>query len=57
MFSKPEDVVCNFMIEKSNYCSDVMKNYFNKELIMTKKMMEILRTLLNVEFVIMFMLK
>ena len=45
------------MIEKSNYCIDVMKNYLNNELVMTKKMMKILRTLQNIEFVIMFMLK
>ena len=25
------------MIEESTYCSDVMKKYFNKELVMTKK--------------------
>ena len=45
-FSKPfksyldEDVVYNFisrMIEASKYYSDVMKNHFNKELVMTKK--------------------
>ena len=24
------------MIKESKYCSDVMKNYFNKELVMTK---------------------
>ena len=27
----------NSMIEESNYCSDVMKKYFHKELAMTKK--------------------
>ena len=27
----------NSMIEESNYCSDVMKKYFHKELVMTKK--------------------
>ena len=45
-FSKPfksyldEDVVYNFisrMIEASKYYSDVMKNHFNKEFVMTKK--------------------
>ena len=25
------------MIEKSKYCSDVMKEHFNKELVMTKE--------------------
>ena len=25
------------MIAENNYCSDVMKKYFNKELVMTKK--------------------
>ena len=42
-FSKPfksylgEDVVYNFMIEASKYCSHVMKKHFNKELVMTKE--------------------
>ena len=45
-FSKPfktylgKDVVYNFinsMIEESKYLSDVMKKYFNKELVMTKE--------------------
>ena len=45
-FSKPfksyldEDVVYNFissMIGESKYCSDVMKNHFNKEPVMTKE--------------------
>ena len=45
-FSKPfkshlgEDTVYNFissMIKESNYCSDVMKKYFIKELVMTKE--------------------
>ena len=45
-FSKPfqtyldKDAVYNFinnMIEKSEYCTDVMKKYFSKELVMTKK--------------------
>ena len=25
------------MIEESNYCSEMMKNHFNKELVMNKK--------------------
>ena len=35
-----KDAVYNFissMIEESNYCSDVMKKHFNKELVITKK--------------------
>ena len=44
------------MIEESNCCREVMKKYFNKELMMTKKIMKILRTLLNVGFVIVLML-
>ena len=45
-FSEPfktylgKDVVYNFvnnMIQESKYCSDVMKNYFNKELLITKE--------------------
>ena len=45
-FSKPfkphlsEDAVYNFiksMLKESKYCSDVMKEHFNKELVMTKK--------------------
>ena len=35
-----ENAVCNCissMIEKSKYCSDVMKKHFNKELVMTKE--------------------
>ena len=45
-FSKPfktylgKDKFYNFinnMIEESKYCSDVMKKYFNKELVMTKE--------------------
>ena len=45
LFSKPsksnvgKDAVYDFinsMIKESKYCSDVMKKYFNKELVMTK---------------------
>ena len=35
-----EDAVYNFvtsMIKESNYCSDVMKKHFNKELVMIEK--------------------
>ena len=45
-FSKPfksylgKDPVCNFissMIKESEYCKDVMKKHFNKELVMTEQ--------------------
>ena len=35
-----KDAVCNFinsMVEKNQYCSDVMKKHFNKELVMIKE--------------------
>ena len=54
-----EDAIYNFissMIEESKYCSDVMKKHFNKELLMTRKTMKVLRTLLNVGSVIMIIL-
>ena len=38
-----KDEVCNFiysLIEESKYYSDVMKNHFNKELVMTKEDIE-----------------
>ena len=44
------------MIEESKYCSDVMKKSFNKKLVMTKKTMKILKTLLNITFAAMIML-
>ena len=37
------------MIEESKYCGHVMKKYFNKKLVMIKKMMKILKTTLNVD--------
>ena len=64
-FSQPfksylgEDAVYPFissMIKESKYCSDVMRKHFNEELVMTKKRMKILRTLLNVGSVIMIIL-
>ena len=64
-FSKPfksyigEDSLYNFiscMIEESKYCSNVMEKHFNKKLVMTKKTMKILRTLLNIRSVIMIIL-
>ena len=54
-----EDVVYNFinsMIEESKYCTDIRKKDFNRELVMTKMIMKILKTLRSVGFVIMFML-
>ena len=44
------------MIRESKYCSNVMKKHFNKELVMTKKDMKILRTSLIVGFVVMIIL-
>ena len=43
-------------IEESKYCSYVMNKHFNRELVMTKKIMKILLALLNVGCVIMFIL-
>ena len=51
-----KDAVYNFinsMTEESKYCSEVMKKHFNKELVMTKRTMKILRALLNAGSVIM----
>ena len=42
-FSKPfktylgKDAFINSMIEESKYCNEVMRKYFNKELVMTKE--------------------
>ena len=44
------------MIRESKNCSEVTKRHFNKELVMTKKLMKILRTLLNVGSVIILIL-
>ena len=33
----------NSMIKESKYCSDLMKKHFTKELVMTVKMLQILR--------------
>ena len=44
------------MIKQGKYCSNVIKKHFNKELVMTKKDMEILRTSLIVGFVVMTIL-
>ena len=55
-----KDVVYNFvnnMTEETKYCSEVMKKYFNKEFVMTKEVMMILKTLLNIGFVIILILK
>ena len=46
-----EDTVYNFisiMIEESEYCSDVMKKHFNKELIRLIKIMKTLRTQISI---------
>ena len=55
-----KDAFNNFikiMIEESKYCTDIMKKHFSKELLTTKKIVKILRNLLNVGFVVMIMLK
>ena len=44
-------------MEESKYCADIMKNHFNKELLMTEKIMKILKSMLNFGFVMMIMLK
>ena len=46
----------NSMIKESKYCSDLMKKHFTKELVMTVKMLQILRNLRNVGFKVMVML-
>ena len=54
-----EDTIYNFinsLVEESTYCTDVMKKHFKKKLVMTKRDLNILRTLLNVGFVTMVML-
>ena len=54
-----EDTIYNFinsLVEESTYCTDVMKKHFNEKLVMTKRDLNILRTLLNVGFVTMVML-
>ena len=40
------------MIEESKYCIEVMTKHFNEELLITKNIMKILRTLLNVGFLV-----
>ena len=53
------DAIHNFlnpMIEECNYCIEVMKKHFNKELVMTKDNEEF-RTLLNVGSVTIIRLK
>ena len=44
------------MIKESKYCSDVIKNNLTKNLLRLKRTMMILRTQLNVGFMIMIML-
>ena len=64
-FSKPfksylgKDTVYNFIkstIKESKYSNEVMKNILAKNLWWLKKRMKILRTLQNVEFVIIIIL-
>lgn len=59
-FSKPfksylgefVDKVMNSMFKECKYYSCVMKQNFDKELMLTKKMIKVLKTLLSVGFVI-----
>ena len=64
-FSKPfksylgENAVSNLinsMVEEHKNYSDMMRKYFNKELVWLKRMMTILTTLLNAAFVMYLML-
>ena len=43
------------MIEESQYCADILKKHFNKEVVMTKMIMNILGTILNVGLGMMIM--
>ena len=43
------------MIEESQYCTDVLKKHFNKEVVMTKMIMNILGTILNAGLGMMIM--
>ena len=45
----------NNMIEESQYCTDVLKKHFNKEVVMTKMIMNILGTMLNAGLGMMIM--
>ena len=44
------------MIKEREQGSDVMKKHFNKDFVMTKKMMKILKTVQNAGFVVRNML-
>ena len=44
------------MIKESKYCCEVMKKYFNKELVMTKEDNGNLKNYINVRLVTMIML-
>ena len=47
-------VILSSMIKESKCYSDVMKEYFNKELVMAKKKMtKVLRTVVSVRFVVL----
>ena len=53
------DAVSNFIssiIEESKYCSDIMKNYFNKKFVMIKKDNEHFKNSTNFVSVIMIIL-
>ena len=55
-----EDVAYNIissMVEESKFCTVIMKNHFNKEIVMTKEDDEDLKALPNAGIVIMIMLQ
>ena len=49
-------IYINSMIKESKYCCEVMKKYFNKELVMTKEDNGNLKNYINVRLVTMIML-
>ena len=54
-----ENTVYNFInsiVEESKYCSDVRKKHFNKELVTTRNIIEIIKTILNAGFMTVIML-
>ena len=53
---KDEYNFINSMNEESKYCSDVMRKYFNKELVMTKEENENFKNSTNVGSVILIIL-
>ena len=59
MLKLGEDAVYNCidsMIKESKYCSDVIKEFLTKNFSWLRKIMKILRTLLNARLAIMVML-